>query len=161
MWYSRTIRSMTGIAAAAACAVLFAANGNVRAEEMQIIGASPGPENSTPEVAVSQRLVLHDVMINGAGSQIDPSAKPLLDYAARLLAQNPSTLVYVGGTGDRATVMRQSRAVTEYLKAHGVPANRLILEEAAAPEETAPNDGSNAGVVVLNLTGPSCATCAS
>ncbi len=148
------------IAAAASTLAVFFALAPVHGEQMQVLGASPAPDNSTPEVAVSQRLVLHDVMLSATSFEIDPAARPVLDYAARLLRENPSTLVYVSGQGDRDMVRRQAQAVMNYLERHGVPANRLIVQEASAAQTVQP-DESDKGVIVLNLSGPGCATCPS
>jgi outer membrane protein OmpA-like peptidoglycan-associated protein len=100
-------------------------------------------------------------MLNANSNEIDPAARPVLDYAARLLREKPYTLVYVSGQGDRDKVRRQSQAVMNYLEMHGVPASRLIVQEASAARSASPKDESNQGVIVLNLSGPGCATCES
>ncbi len=157
---NRSIAKMS-MAAIAATLAVFVFTLQARGEQMQVLGASPAPENSSPEIAVSQRVILHDVILVGRNLQIDPSAQPVLDYAVSLLQQNPGTLVYVTGKGDRETVRLQAQAVAEYLKQRGISADRLILQQASAAQKGSPAERSENGVVVLNLTAPACATCPS
>ncbi|GEM_PF-6799701 len=160
--YTGSIRNTMTIFMAATVTAILVFAARAYSTEMQVLGLSPAPESAAPEVAVSQRLILHDVLLaRGKHLRIDPSARPVLDYAARLLRKNPTTLVYVSGKGDRETVRLQSQAVADYLKSRGVAANRLILEQASASDDGSPAEKSNVGVVVLNLTAPECATCAS
>jgi hypothetical protein len=149
-------------ALAATFAIMWAFALEAHGAPMQILGASPAAENSSPEVPATQRLIIHDVLllVRGRNLQIDPSARPVLDYAVRLLRQRPNTLVFITGKGERETVRLQSQAVAEYLKHQGISADRLILQEASANEASPPSRTNN-GVVVLNLTAPACATCPS
>lgn len=152
--------------AAGACAALIGTSLPAHAQQMQVLGASPAAEDSASRVAVSQRLVLHDVRLHGAKSAIDPSARPVLDYAARVLKQYPDTLVYVSGEGDSATVRRQSQAVAHYLQRRGIAADRMLVSNTAAARPASKVEAANGnipaldtGVVVLNLTSPNCGTC--
>jgi hypothetical protein len=155
-------RDMMVIFGATIFAMVLAFAAQSHSAEMQVLGASPAPENAAPEMAVSQRLILHDVvLVRGNNLQIDPAAKPVLDYAAQVLRKNPTTLVYLSGKGNRETVRLQSQAVAHYLEGQGISANRLILQKASTSEDGSPGERSNAGVVVLNLTAPECATCTS
>jgi outer membrane protein OmpA-like peptidoglycan-associated protein len=154
-------RNTVAMLAVAACAVLFANSTPASAQQFQVLGASPAAADSSPEVTSSKRLILHDVKVRGAS--VDPSSRPVLDYAAALLRQDPQTIVNVSGQGDRATVRRQARAVARYLEQHGIAANRLVVQDTpiASPGTPASNALANPGVIVLNLTGPGCATCPS
>jgi hypothetical protein len=159
--YRTAIRNTTMVFTAVSFAVALALSAPAYSAEMQVLGAAPA-ENAAPDVPVSQRLILHDVLlVRGNTLQIDPSAKPVLDYAARLLRENPTTLVYVSGKGKGETVRLKSQAVADYLKSQGISGHRLILEQACAAENGSPAERSNADIVVLNLTGPQSATCTS
>ena len=159
MTYKVAFRNAVTILAAGTFATLFAGSAPAHAEQLQVLGASPPAEDSSPEMAVSKRLVLHDVSVTG--SEIAPASRPVLDYAVQVLRQYPATLVYVSGQGDPAAVRRQARAVAQYLEQRGIAANRLVLQDATAYEPVQSNQSANAGVVVLNFTEPSCANCPS
>ena len=142
-------------------AVLFAAGiVAVHAQDFQVLGASPPAQESAPELSTAKRLVLHDIQLRGPNAVIDSASAPVLDYAVNLLRRDPSTIVYISGEGDRATVQRQAAAVAQYLRQHGIGSDRLVLEGAQTrTSRTASKDLSN--VVVLNLTTPQCNTCSS
>ncbi len=152
--------------AAGACAALIGTSLPAYAQQLQVLGASPPMEDSAPQMPASQRLILHSVRLRADGTAIDPSARPVLDYAARVLQHYPDALVYVSAEGDRATVQRQSQTVAHYLQRHGIAADRLMVSNTApvgTASKVASADGnSNArdsGVIVLNLTSPNCGTC--
>ena len=152
--------------AAGACAALIGTSLPAHAQQLQVLGASPAVEGSAPLPAVSQRLVLHDVRLRGAQSTIDPSSRPVLDYAARVLKQYPDTLVYVSGEGDSATTLRQSQAVAHYLERRGIAGDRLMVSNTAPAQPASKveaangnNPASDTGVVVLNLSTANCGTC--
>jgi outer membrane protein OmpA-like peptidoglycan-associated protein len=151
--------------AAGACAAVIGTSLPAHAQQLQVLGASPAVEDSAPQVAVSQRLILHDVRLRGANPVIDPSSRPVLDYAARVLKQYPETMVYVSGEGDSATARRQSQVVAHYLKRRGIAADRLMVSNSATVEPAARvgtvngNTARDTGVIVLNLTSANCGTC--
>jgi outer membrane protein OmpA-like peptidoglycan-associated protein len=130
----------------------------VHAQELQVLGASPAPQES--EAAAGQRLILHDVTLRGSSLSIAPNSRPVLDYAVVLLRKDPSSLVYVSGQGEPETVQRQAQAVARYLRQHGIAANRVVLENSAAKAPEMAKSG-NRGVVVLNVGAPACASCPS
>lgn len=74
------------------------------------------------------------VIVLGAGVQGDKPTKSLqnrLDRAIRYHAQNPTALIVVsGGQGPQETVT-EAHAMEQYLLAHGVPASRILKEDAA------------------------------
>jgi len=149
------LRNVAAIVVAGAYAVLLASTPSVYAQ----VG-SPPSGNSAHELAVSQRLILHDINVNG--TVVAPDSRPVLDYAVRILQQYPATRVYVSGQGDRATVDRQAQAVARYLERSGISANRLTLQEPGTGiEKNASTRSRTSGVIVLNLTTPGCSTCSS
>jgi hypothetical protein len=145
--------------AAAICGVLFTTTPALRAQEMQVLAASPPAQDVPPEIATSRRLVLHDVNVSGPLHTIDPASRPVLDYAVRLLRKYPGTAVYVSGEGDRATVQQQARAVEQYLKRRGIAADRVALENAVPARTGLAEGASGNAVVVLNLSAPACRSC--
>jgi len=166
MTFKSLFRVAAMTVAAGACAALIGTSIPAQAQQLQVLGASPAVEDSAPQPAISQRLVLHDVRLRGAKSAIDPSARPVLDYAARVLKQYPDTLVYVSSEGDSATVRRQSRVVAHYLQRRGIAADRLMVSNSAPVQPASKVEAANGnnpargtGVVVLNLTSASCGTC--
>jgi outer membrane protein OmpA-like peptidoglycan-associated protein len=159
MTYKVAFRNAVTILAAGTFAALFAGSAPAHAEQLQVLGASPPAQDSSPEMAVSKRLVLHDVKVTG--SEIAPASRPVLDYAVQMLRQYPATLVYISGQGDPAAVRRQARAVAQYLEQRGIAANRLVLQDATPSDHGVSKTPANAGVVVLNLSGPGCASCPS
>ncbi len=153
------LRSAAAIAVAGACTALFAAAPSAHAQQFQLLGASPPAQESAPEVTISRRLILHDITTNGPA--VDAGSQPVLDYAIQLLRQYPPTRVYISGQGDRATVQRQAQAVAQYFEQRGIAADRLIVQNAVAPQTVASHGPSKATVIVLNLTTPGCGTCSS
>ncbi|HKD67322.1 MAG TPA: hypothetical protein VKB84_10815 [Candidatus Binataceae bacterium] len=150
--------------AAGVCAAMFASAGPTHAQQLQILGASPPPQQSAPEMIAGKRLILHDIDVSRTGATIKPSSKPVLDYAVLLLRQYPDTLVSVSAHGDRTKLNRQAQAVAEYLKERGVSADRVVVQKVQPKpfsNAIAPSASSDTGVIVLNLTAPDCSACPS
>jgi hypothetical protein len=62
------------------------------------------------------RLVLHGVRLQGASHKLDEGSKPVLDYAARFIKENPRAIVYLGGhSGNPELTYRRDRATASYL----------------------------------------------
>jgi hypothetical protein len=145
--------------AAGACAAVLTSL-PAHAQQLQVLGASPATESSGGATAASQRLILHGIRVNGT---INPSARPILDYAAGVLKQYPDAMVYVSGEGGSATVQKQSQAVAHYLQRRGIAANRLMVSGSAPVSNDESVNGNNGargtGVIVLSLTSPNCGTC--
>jgi outer membrane protein OmpA-like peptidoglycan-associated protein len=140
--------------------VLTAGAITAHAQDLRVLAASPPAQVSTGEITPTTRLILHDVNVRGTSLRIDPSSRPVLDYAVRLLRQNPSEVVYV--SGQEGTMPRQAQAVARYLRQHGIASNRVVVQNVvAATSETASSNTAGEGVVVLNLSAPACANCAS
>ncbi len=148
------MRNAAALMLTGVCAALFASISPARAQQLQVLGASP----PAPELTVSRRLILHDISINGGA--VDPDSQPVLDYAIQLLRQYPATRVYLSGQGDPATAQRQAEAVAQYLQRRGIPGSRLTVQDAGAAQTVAYRGSSEAGVIVLNLTTP-CSSCSS
>jgi len=150
-------RNAIVIFAACAGAVLMVSAAPVQAQ-MQVLGAAPPLQSSDPEIVPSTRLILHNVHLHG--NTLDPSSRPVLDYAAELLRQYPDALIYVSGKGENATIQRQARAVVRYLERRGVSANRLVDTPAHSAEAVqASNSAYDKGVIVLNFATSNCGTC--
>ena len=124
--------------------------------------ASPPSHDSSSEPTASRRLILHDISVTGPGPIVDPYSRPVLNYAVKMLRQEPATVVYVSGQGDRATVQRQARAVAQYLEVHGIAASRLVVRDAPVTTPATVSKGPTAaGIVVLNLATAGRANCPS
>ncbi len=152
------MRNAAALMITSVCAALFASIPPARAQQLQVLAASPPAQDSAPEVTVSRRLILHDISINGGA--VDADSQPVLDYAIQLLRQYPATRVYLSGQGDPATVHRQAEAVAQYLRRRGIPGSRLTVQDPGAAQTAAYHGSSEAGVIVLNLTTP-CGGCSS
>ena len=62
------------------------------------------------------RLVLHGVRLQGMSDKLDQGSKPLLDYAARFIKENPRATVYLGSdSGISELTYRCERAAAAYL----------------------------------------------
>lgn len=94
----------------------------------------PGPERPVVTFSGSRSLLPDTVYFEGQGDSITAASRPMLDELARTLARLPShKRVRVEGHtdegGNRAHNIdlsyRRAKAVVEYLKARGVPAERL------------------------------------
>ena len=154
MSYKSALRNAVVMLAAGTCAAFFAATAPAYAQQLEVLGASPAPQDSTPEVTTSSRLVLHDVAVSGSHFAIAPKSRPVLDYAVKLLRENPATVVNVSSQGDQPAQRRQTQAVARYLEQRGIPADRVVLQNAALAS-TAASGTHKTGVVVLNLITPS------
>lgn len=154
MSYQSAIRNAVVMLATGTCAAFFAGTTPAHAQQLQVLGASP-PQDSTPEVSISRRLILHNVGVSGPSLAVAPNSRPLLDYAVKLLRKHPATVVNVSGQGNRSAQRRQTQAVAQYLEQCGISSNRVVLQNTALAS-TAPSGGSaNTGVVLVNLTTPS------
>jgi hypothetical protein len=152
--------------AAGVCAALIGNPLPAHAQQMQVLGASPPVENSAAKVPSSQRLILHGVHLRSRDLKIERSSRPVLDYAAQVLQQEPATTVYVSSEGDSAKVQSQAQAVAQYLQQRGIAADRLVVSNSGmtrpAPAMEMPEaklPASGAGVIVLNITTPGCVSC--
>jgi outer membrane protein OmpA-like peptidoglycan-associated protein len=155
------MRNTVAMLAVGAVGVLTAGAVTAHAQDLQMLAASPPAQVSTDEITPTTRLILHDVNVRGASMKIDRNSRPVLDYAVRLLRQNPSEVVYV--SGQESTMPRQAQAVARYLRQHGIASNRVVVQNvvATASETAGSNSAAGEGVVVLNLSAPGCANCAS
>ena len=82
------------------------------------------PVNAKPQLPATigspvsaTRLVLHGVRLQGTGDKLDEGSKPLLDYAASLIKENPRATVYLGSNsaGNSELTYRRERAAAAYL----------------------------------------------
>jgi outer membrane protein OmpA-like peptidoglycan-associated protein len=155
MSYKSALRNAVVILAVGTCAAFFASAVPAHAQQLQVLGASPAPQDATPELVTSSRLVLHNVAISGPRLAVAPNSRPVLDYAVKLLREHPATVVNVSGQGDRPAQRRQTLAVARYLEQRGIPADRVVLQNAALARSAASGNPANTGVVVLDLSTPS------
>jgi len=66
--------------------------------------------------ATATRLVLHGVRLQGTSDKLDEGSKPLLDYAARFIKENPQAKVYLGSSAvNPELTYRRERAAAAYL----------------------------------------------
>ena len=72
------------------------------------------------------RLVLHGVRLQGTGDNLDEGSKPVLDYAARFIKENPRATVYLGSSssGNPELTYRRERVAAAYLD---IERTRLIV----------------------------------
>ena len=62
------------------------------------------------------RLVVHGVRLQGTGDTLEEGSKPVLDYAARFIRENPRATVYLGNdAGNPELTYRRERAAAAYL----------------------------------------------
>jgi hypothetical protein len=62
------------------------------------------------------RLVLHGVRLQGTSDKLDEGSKPLLDYAARFIKENPQAKVYLDSSSANPELSyRRERAAAAYL----------------------------------------------
>jgi len=80
------------------------------------------PVNAPPLSAVigapgtATRLVLHGIRLQGTSDKLDEGSKPLLDYAARFIKENPQATVYLGSHSVNPELTnRRERAAAAYL----------------------------------------------
>lgn len=94
----------------------------------------PGPERPAVTLSGSRSLLADTIYFEGQADSISPGSRPLLDELARTLRRLPAhKRVRVEGYTDDAgnpehnidLSYRRAKAVVEYLKARGVPADRL------------------------------------
>src|ERR1700732_439880 len=67
----------------------------VHAQPMAVNAAPPLPA-AIGSHARPTRLVLHGVRLQGTEDKLDEGSKPLLDYAAGFIKENPRATVYLG-----------------------------------------------------------------
>jgi len=94
----------------------------------------PGPERAAVTLSGSRSLLADTIYFEGQADSISPGSRPLLDELARTLRRLPAhKRVRVEGHTDDAgnpehnidLSYRRAKAVVEYLKARGVPVERL------------------------------------
>jgi OOP family OmpA-OmpF porin len=111
----------------------------------------PPPPEPTPmptPVAVKQRIVLRGVNFAFNSSDIQPSARPVLDQAAEILKSNPGIAVRVEGHTDsigseeynQALSLRRAESVYRYLVNAGVDPERFRVEGFGESRPIASND---------------------
>jgi outer membrane protein OmpA-like peptidoglycan-associated protein len=131
-----------GLGAAAAGAIIGTLIGHYYCDEQVqpapavAVQAPPPSPPAPPSAAVGprQKIVLRGVHFDFNKAAIRPDAMPILDEAARMLAQSPSVTVDVNGycdaIGSAAYNLKLSRrradAVVGYLVSKGVASDRLI-----------------------------------
>jgi OOP family OmpA-OmpF porin len=106
----------------------------------QVAEEAPPPPEPVPTPAppppVKKRLVLRGVNFAFNSSEIEPSARPVLDQAALILLDNPGVTVLVEGHTDsigseeynQALSVRRAEAVFSYLVNRGVDPERFRVE---------------------------------
>jgi outer membrane protein OmpA-like peptidoglycan-associated protein len=155
MSFKSKIRNAVVMLAAGTCAAFFAGTAPAHAQQLQVLGASPPAQDSAPDVITSTRLILHDVTVSGPRLAVAPKSRPVLDYAVKLLREHPATVVNVSGQDNRPAQRRQTQAVAHYLEQRGIPADRVVVKNAALESSAGSGNSANTGVVVLNLFSPS------
>ncbi len=88
-----------------------------------LVQAQLMPVNAPPPLAAvigapgtATRLVLHGVRLQGTTDKLDEGSKPLLDYAARFIKENPQAKVYLGSSSANPELSyRRERAAAAYL----------------------------------------------
>lgn len=155
MSYKSALRNAVVMMAAGACVAFFAGTSPAGAEQLQVLGASPPAQDSAPEVITSTRLILHNVTVSGRGHAIAPDSRPVLDYAVKLLREHPAAVVNVSGQGDRPAQRSQTQAVARYLEQRGIPADRVVLQNAALASTAASGNSDSTKVITLNVVIPS------
>ncbi len=84
--------------------------------QLMPLNAQPPLPASIGSPGTATRLVLHGVRLQGTGNKLDEGSKPLLDYAARFIKENPRATVYLGSSsGNPELTYRRERAAASYL----------------------------------------------
>jgi hypothetical protein len=84
--------------------------------QLMPVNAQPPLPAAIGSPATATRLVLHGVRLQGTGNQLDEGSKPMLDYAARFIKENPHTTVALGSSsGNSELTYRRERAAAAYL----------------------------------------------
>ena len=84
--------------------------------QLMPVNAQPPLPASIGSPGTATRLVLHGVRLQGTGNKLDEGSKPLLDYAARFIKENPRATVYLGSSsGNPELTYRRERAAASYL----------------------------------------------
>ncbi len=84
--------------------------------QLMPVNAQPLLPAAIGSPVTATRLVLHGVRLQGTGDKLDEGSKPLLDYAARFMKENPRTTVYLGSnSGNAELTNRRERAAAAYL----------------------------------------------
>jgi hypothetical protein len=119
------------VALIAGAYALFVEAASVVQAQTRVIAASPIIGSGTPHIATAERIVLHGVHFRAQSERV-------LDYAVKIIKQNPESLIYVKIRSVQNTSQeytnrnpslsnRRTRAVASYFEQRGIPANRLIL----------------------------------
>jgi hypothetical protein len=84
--------------------------------ELMSVNAPPPVPAAIDSAGMATRLVIHGVRLQSTGDKLDAGSKPLLDYAARLIKENPRAIVYLGSySGNPEVTYRRERAAASYL----------------------------------------------
>ena len=84
--------------------------------QLMPVNAQPPLPAAIGSPAKATRLVLHGVRLQGTSDKLDEGSKPLLDYAARFIKENPRATVYLGSySGNPELTYRRERAAAAYL----------------------------------------------
>jgi len=83
------------VALIAGAYALFVEAASVVQAQTQVIAGSPTVGSETPHVATAERIVLHGVRFRPRSDKIDKCSVPVLDYAVKIIKQNPESLIYV------------------------------------------------------------------
>jgi len=80
------------------------------------VNAPPPSPTVAGTTGTATRLVLHGVRLQRTSGKLDEGSKPLLDYAARFIKENPQAMVYLGSSsGNPELAYRRERAAAAYL----------------------------------------------
>ncbi len=148
-------RKASAALAVGACALFIGATPVVRAQvpvrvpaQVPVMEESRAGGPGTPEAVSAERIVLHGLRFQAQSDRIEKSSVPVLDYAIRIIKQNPDSLVYVKVRSvqplshndvDRSSELRSSelrnseltnrraQAVASYFERKGISAKRLVL----------------------------------
>jgi hypothetical protein len=84
--------------------------------QLMTVSTQPPLPATIGSPVTATRLVLHGVRLQGISDKLDQGSKPLLDYAARFIKENPRATVYLGSyPGNQHSTYRRERAAAAYL----------------------------------------------
>jgi len=84
--------------------------------QLMLVNAPPPLPAAIGSPGTAMRLVVHGVRLQGTGDKLDEGSKPLFDYAARFIKENPRATVYLGSSsGNPELTYRRERAAASYL----------------------------------------------
>jgi outer membrane protein OmpA-like peptidoglycan-associated protein len=112
------------------------------------VAAAPPPAPAPPPPPVKKRIVLRGVQFDFDKAAIRPDAAPILDEAARTLAEEGEIAISVDGHTDSVgseeynerLSMRRAMAVRDYLAAKGIDASRMTVQGFGESRPVATND---------------------